>query len=1220
MPTLKKLEQPELSRLDFYSLDSVFRYSRNIDLIPSLFQNPKLGYAVSMRLNKTMDFDEAEWLFKTMQFYSPVTSYQKKAVVTTVEKLSVKHGILGLNLITSSLLNEKPTLPLEIAESWNKNYEHYREIFFPLLNKAQRALILEGLLERFDKAVDREAHHALDLIFSLVTYLNEKERARINLFFLSYLKSKQCGEISFRLIKFLGELAKTEEISDLILSSIMNEKGIDKKILELAFKDFFAEERKGAILGSLFSHLDDKNIQEKELRVFFEVIALYANYFEETLRAKALMVSLASLTHPRLYNKAWNALDNLVPDINESQAKIVIQRLTSTCSEDAFRSIRVTGDLTIRFKALKPFLLNEFLYHLRNMGLSNKQKLLRSTHHILEAFYVNEDEDDEKYIAQIISEILFLLKEENDSQIFEYALKTLKHLAEKCGSKKDDFFSQIIILAKDNKSFCEAIPYFIGDAAKNDLAIDTLLFCLNNTEDDEVIWKAITSLTLDKSQKDRILIKLLSGPNDFLIPIALKLLAGSTPSEKEEILDQILVALGSRSYEFLYDKPTLSYLNPVKKKKILSNALAYINEDNDIRSRYFFFAKIIELLVDNIEEHQKQPLVDFFKFCLEAHDWDCVLKEINFDMFFLCIHEEQRQQLLDKLLGLIPPIAKSMSYDKCSNIIAILSRLCDLASNLGEKQRKQILDATFKILINSEDGYLLRKSSLKKQFFSQLNVFDCQEYWDCLIKIIQDEKENQKKRLMALETGVSLLMQIYNESLYESETNKKYELKDKLRTYLLAISPHVSNEEHFLLQHIKIQLQRAEWAIELEEFKESAKANHIERLIALLANPLLQPFPAKAGFATTIELQTNFIKLGCLYLSLETLHLLNKKIIALSLLSLEGKSLLAKGTVGQALLAYELSLSAENTLQEELKQLIPDEIKPDLEPLIEYFKPVELNLPEEQNYNRALKRLTFILNNNNEWYSPCSGNIGELIRQIKLYKETKKVPIDDLTAILEDSSNLFLLKISMEDYQANTQGLVESKDCIDKMLLVYKSLLTEQDSLLEAVLVEPVIELPAQAIEPLVSEEQCYLNALEKLASILERPNQWYSQCNNQIEKLVQQIKLYKEEGKVPLCELTSILEDTSNLLLKKMPIADYKAKAKTLEGKASYPLIILGGLMMAVAVIVGVMALAVGGLALPATLTVAAAVAVGVTFFAKGAQSGLAKTTTNIAESLYEP
>ncbi|MCA0403021.1 MAG: hypothetical protein LCH30_04395 [Proteobacteria bacterium] len=1205
MPTLKKLEQPELSRLDFYSLDSVFRYSRNINLIPSLFQNPKLGHAVSMRLNKAIKNNyDVDLLFKTMQFYSPVTSYQKKAVVTTVEKLSVKHGILGLNLITSNLLNEKSTLPLEIAESWNKNYEHYREIFFPLLNKAQRALILEGLLERFDKAVDREAHHALDLIFSLVIYLNEKERARINLFFLSYLKSKQCGEISFRLIKFLGELAKTEEISDLILSSIVNEKGIDKKILELAFENFFAEEEKGAILDSLLSHLDDKNFQEKELRVFLEVIALYANYFEETLRAKALTVILDHLAHPL----AWNALDKLVPDINEFQVKIVIQRLTSIEPDDAYRSICVTGDLTIRFKALKPFLLNEFLYHLRNMCPSDKKKLLRYSWHILKAFHGNADEEDKQCIAQVISEILFLLKGENDSEIFEYALKTLKQLAEKCGSQKEDFFNQIIILAKENKSFCEAIPYFVGDAANKNLAIDTLLFCLNNTEDDEVIWKAITPLTLDKSQKDKILIKLLSGSTDFLMPV-LRLLVGSTPSEKQEILAKTLAALGSRSYEFLYVKPTLSYLNPVQKKKILSDALAYINENNDYECRYIF-AKIITLLLDNIEEHQKQPLVDFFKFCLEAQDWDDVLKDTNFDMFFLRIDEEQRQQLLDELLGRIPRMVRFISYDKRSNIIAILSRLCDLASHLGKKQRKQILDAIFNILINSEDVYLL--SSLEKQFFFQLDVFECQEYWGCLIKIIQDEKENQKKRFVALETGASVLMQIYNESLYESETNKRYELKDKLRRYLLAISPHVSNEEHFLLQHIKVQLQRAEWAIELEEFKESAKANHIERLIALLANPLLQPFPAKAGFAPTIELQTNFIKLGCLYLSLETLHLLNKKIIALSL---ESESLLVKGTIGQALLAYELSLSAENTLQEELKQLIPDEIKSDLEPLIEYFKPVELNLPEERNYNRALKRLTFILNNNNEWYSLCSGNIGELIRQIKLYKEAQAMPLHDLTAILEDTSNLFLLKISMEDYQANTQGLVESKDCIDKMLLAYKSLLTGQDSLLE-----PVIELPAQAIEPLVSEEQCYLNALEKLASILERPKQWYSQCNNQIEKLVQQIKLYKEEGKVPLCELTSILEDTSNLLLKKMPIADYKAKAKNLEGKASRPLIILGGLMMAVAVIVGVMALAVGGLALPATLTVAAAVAVGVTFFAKGAQSGLAKTTTNIAESLDEP
>lgn len=195
MPTSKKLDLARVSDLDLDSLSEITEYLSDKDLSHLLLGSSKLTLALSLGLNKrSILYYEVKPIFEILTAYPAKNLIHQRNVLTIAKRLSVKEHIHSLMLISSSLLEEKSTIPEEIFEfwrgipSWMENDSQYLQIFFPLFNQQQRTLALSELLMLF--AHTRSADHNLlylKAIFSLMPYVNKEEMEQIEKVFLTFV-------------------------------------------------------------------------------------------------------------------------------------------------------------------------------------------------------------------------------------------------------------------------------------------------------------------------------------------------------------------------------------------------------------------------------------------------------------------------------------------------------------------------------------------------------------------------------------------------------------------------------------------------------------------------------------------------------------------------------------------------------------------------------------------------------------------------------------------------------------------------------------------------------------------------------------------------------------------------------------------------------------------------------------------------------------------------
>ncbi|ARB90893.1 hypothetical protein [Legionella longbeachae] len=167
---------------------------------------------------------------------------------------------------------------------------------------------------------------------------------------------------------------------------------------------------------------------------------------------------------------------------------------------------------------------------------------------------------------------------------------------------------------------------------------------------------------------------------------------------------------------------------------------------------------------------------------------------------------------------------------------------------------------------------------------------------------------------------------------------------------------------------------------------------------------------------------------------------------------------------------------------------------------------------------------------------------------------------------------------------------------------------------LKTVILRPLVDF-FSSTSPLA----LYKNALQKLKEQLQQET-LDAQTRNHAQKVVRHIEALKAEGKESIVDLTKILKNTDSLLKNEMPVKDYQIEAKTVQGKPSMGMKILGGLMFAlglavVAVGITLAASGIGVVAGAATAAVGLGVlAAGIGVFAKGKQSGLSKAMDELA------
>lgn len=817
---------------------------------------------------------------------------------------------------------------------------------------------------------------------------------------------------------------------------------------------FFKQAKKEEIVGQIFSYITNPIKLKVNMRQLLSVAPIVENYFSDEQRNKFIDFFLPGSTNSArkgivyqlswdvicklvdLYAKYFNSvqidnflnffddfiyrdaikatLSSLVNYVDARQAKVLI-RLLSLYRDDADFYFSAFGRLVSRFEALKPEFLTAFRSRLTHSNhAANKRALF-------DFFPLNIFYKDKLVVKEISQDILTFLKKDTDRAFCKNAITVLVSLASYGDEQqKNLIFAEIIALTRIDNSFCFAIPSFIFDSAqRKQEGIDVLL---ENASANKSALDALMSLEeLTSKQKTQILTEVLSknslihyfnmNASEFFV----SLLFDYPDVPRKTILDDafsLLPDLGSSDYLlFMTDKRIFNYYDAGQKEQILSRACA--SRNNEI------FQSVINL-VDYMDDSQIEQTLTSYLDYLNSFGRP-IYTEIDFRPLINKLNEEQKQRFFDLFFSMGGFLSHQFRIRWMQ-----LGYLLDITNVLDKNQRKQILDFIFLSIIK----YAVDFSTpfFINQFFPFLNEAERLDYLQKLIQIVQDETTDKNYRDIILEFCTSLIMTAYNDCTHEKDKKKKRELKSELGTFLLLISPNYTNEAYFLLKQMKIQLQRAEWAMSLEEFKAFVQSNQIDSILELLSNPLLQPFPIEAGFSPSIELQTNFIRLGCLYLKPSNLHILNRKLLQED----PKKGLLAKGSIGEALLAYELSLENQTQLQAELELFIPTPIRDSLEPLIAYFKPVKLNLPQERNYNRALKRLTY-LNTQNEWYSTCNGKIDELINQVRSYKAKNQISLKDLTEILEDTCDLLLLKMPIEDYKAKAKAL-EKKAFVFKVM------------------------------------------------------------------------------------------------------------------------------------------------------------------------------------------
>ena len=174
------------------------------------------------------------------------------------------------------------------------------------------------------------------------------------------------------------------------------------------------------------------------------------------------------------------------------------------------------------------------------------------------------------------------------------------------------------------------------------------------------------------------------------------------------------------------------------------------------------------------------------------------------------------------------------------------------------------------------------------------------------------------------------------------------------------------------------------------------------------------------------------------------------------------------------------------------------------------------------------------------------------------------------------------------------------------------------------------IEAPAPADHADVDEEEPTAeeryDSARQILDALSTSDAQDEQVKKLIKNVLDQVAKLKTSGQ-PVGELADVLKSTAGLFDKSTDVANYQAKAKTMQGSTSRGMQILGGLMMALglAVLVAASGILIPSPALAPIVAAATGMEVpgiatafaGLCFFASGRQKGLASAMNTLANNV---
>jgi hypothetical protein len=150
--------------------------------------------------------------------------------------------------------------------------------------------------------------------------------------------------------------------------------------------------------------------------------------------------------------------------------------------------------------------------------------------------------------------------------------------------------------------------------------------------------------------------------------------------------------------------------------------------------------------------------------------------------------------------------------------------------------------------------------------------------------------------------------------------------------------------------------------------------------------------------------------------------------------------------------------------------------------------------------------------------------------------------------------------------------------------------------------------------------EVSYLLAKKELARLLEHEplNSSKKKCT---QRIIDQIEQLKKSDKLLSAEATSLLDDTVALLNNSMTPEAYQEIARTVQGRSSLAMQILGGLMITLGALVSAAFVAVAAVVgfKPSADGIAAATVLvaGIGLFSGGVRSGLSKSMNELADEV---
>lgn len=770
----------------------------------------------------------------------------------------------------------------------------------------------------------------------------------------------------------------------------------------LSFLFLLNEKQRKIILQNIV--LSFKKLPPSEIAMAIEGYLIYGEFFNKTELDEIISLLLNLLKNPEtnLQTGAIDTLEKLAPMLSQSQISKVLNFLLASSHPEQLSQKNILKLLSIIIplcKGEKNKLILEFMLPFLDSFDQNNFYLINGVFKNLILIL------DEKQKVQTLDYVLPLLNN-SDPNVAEQSLTLFLELASHFNKeqikKHQEIFRTILdIFANKTNHILNLLGQFhwLKPEEKTELIqlvqpylydsnIDTRLAALN----------AFTKLAgmPDKEQLDSLF-------NEII---------GSS-------LNKLLEA---RAYIFILNFAV--FFDSQQKSKAFEIILSFTENLN--QAHFFIILTLFTQLIENFTPDEKNKALERILNILENQNILYTLMIAND-----CINTINTG-LATKLFTAIKSGLASENLNICFRTLKAFDKLI---LKLSHAEVVEFHENIKPLLTHTNDAIQYTAILL----LEKIGEYD--SYCEHIIRLIQSRNCIESIKTLALEHFTSFLItflssdqdefrQIALNSLkkirYNFFKNKVFSFLE-IQQAVLRGEVFSSTVQYELLLKIKTQIQRAEWAVQLEQLKNKLETSQVaeKELKDFLLNPLLQPLSAQEGFAPASELQKNIIEVLCKSLSTDSLIKLSNSIINLSP---NDKTLLAEGTVGETIIAYALAvyipIDHTNLSEEYLLQL---------NPLIEKIKNTYFLISEEEkNFQWALTELN--RQKEEEKHVLYKGAIEQLINQINTYKKQNKVSLPELTDILNDTTDLLRGKISAESYTNKANFLYGTKSTPKQIL------------------------------------------------------------------------------------------------------------------------------------------------------------------------------------------